>query len=113
MADYDMWSYLERARGLLSTPYDRSLRCACLELRFCIEVIVYQKLDVYSSYVPSAIFEKWQSNHAMKILLQFEPEADDDFTLYVSPESEPGIPTGNTWTLERSFGANIAERCIG
>jgi len=97
MAHYDMWSCLERARDLLSTAGDGCLRYACLELRFCIEAIVYAKLDVYSSYVPAAIFEKWQPNHAMKMLLQFEPEAGEDFTLYVSPESEPGIPTGN-WT---------------
>jgi len=97
MADYDMWSCMERARSLLSTADDGSLRYACLELRFCIEAIVYAKLDAYSNYVPAAVFEKWQPNHAVKMLLQFEPEADEDFTLYISPESEPGIPTGN-WT---------------
>lgn len=95
MANYDKWSCLERARDLLSTTVDDSLRYACLELRFCIEAIVYEKLDTYSRYVPEIIFEKWQPSHAMKMLLQFEPDADEDFTLYVSPESEPGVSTGN------------------
>lgn len=97
MAHYDKLSCLERAHKLLSIADDESLRYACLELRFCIEAIVYEKLDVYSSYVPAAIFEKWQPNHVMKMLLQFEPEADENFTLYISPESEPGKPTGD-WT---------------
>ncbi len=97
MADYDKWNCLERARNLLSTSGDDSLRYACLELRFCIEAIVYEKLNTYSSYVPATVFEKWQPNHAMKMLLQFEPDAAEDFTLYISPESEPGKPTGN-WT---------------
>lgn len=108
MADYDMWGCLERARGLLSTVYDGSLRYVCLELRFCIEAIVYSKLDVYSKYVPSAVFEKWQPNHAMKMLLQFEPEADEDFTLYVSPESELGVPTGNWSCLGQHNALNLS-----
>ena len=97
MANYNKWRYLERARNLLSTADDDALRYACLELRFCIEAIIYQKLDVYTNYVPAAVFKKWQPTHALKMLLQFEPDADEDFTLYVSPESEPGKPTGN-WT---------------
>jgi len=97
MANYDKWSCLERARKLLTSADDDSLRYASLELRFCIEAIIYEKLDTYSRYVPGAVFEKWQPNHALKMLLQFEPDADEDFTLYVSPESEPGKPTGN-WT---------------
>ena len=69
MASYDKWSCLERARRLLIVAGDESLRYACLELRFCIEAIVYAKLDAYSSYVPAVVFEKWQPNHAMKMLL--------------------------------------------
>ena len=97
MANYDKCSCLQRARNLLTSAGDDSLRYACLELRFCIEAITYEKLDTYSRYVPATVCEKWQPNHALKMLLQFEPDADEDFTLYVSPESEPGKPTGN-WT---------------
>ena len=31
----------------------------------------------------------------MRMLLQFEPDADEDFTMYVSPESEAGKPRDN------------------
>jgi DNA-directed RNA polymerase subunit RPC12/RpoP len=92
---FDKWSCLERAQNILSSGDDNVLRYACLELRFCIEAITYEKLNAYSNYVPSKVFEKWQPNHALKMLLQFEPDADENFSLYVSPESEPGKPTGN------------------
>lgn len=94
---YDKWSCLERAKNLLSSGDDSILRYACLELRFCMEAITYEKLNAYSNYVPAVVFKKWQPNHALKMLLQFEPEADEDFSLYISPESELGKPTGN-WT---------------
>ena len=95
MAFYDKRNCLERAHRLLSTEDDNSFRYACLELRFCIEAIVYEKLETYSEYIPAKVFTKWQPNHALKILMQFEPEADQDFTLTVYPESESGIPTNN------------------
>ena len=108
MANYDKGSCLERARNLLSTAGDDSLRYACLELRFCIEAITYEKLDTYSRYVPATVFEKWQPNHSLKMLLQFEPDADEDFTLYVSPESEPGKPTGNWACLGQHNAAKLS-----
>lgn len=71
------------------------LRYACLELRFAIEAITYEKLYAHTNYVPAKIFEKWQPNHALKILLQFEPDADENVSLFISPESAPGKSTGN------------------
>jgi hypothetical protein len=62
-----------------------------------MEAITYEKLNAYSSYVPAEVFNKWQPNHALKMLLQFEPHADEEFSLCVSPELETGKPTGN-WT---------------
>lgn len=97
MVSFDKWSCLERAQNLLTSGDDTVIRYACLELRFCIEAVTYEKLNAYSKYVPAKVFEKWQPNHALRMLLQFEPDADENFSLYVSPESEPGKPTGN-WT---------------
>jgi DNA-directed RNA polymerase subunit RPC12/RpoP len=95
----DKWSCLERAQELLARNDDKLLRYACLELRFCIEAITYEKLNVYSGYVPAKVFEKWQPNHALKMLLQFEPDADENLSFCISPESEPGKPTGNWMNL--------------
>lgn len=95
MTIYNKRECLERAQNLLSKEDDSFLRYACLELRFCMEAITYEKLNSYSSYVPAKVFKKWQPAHALNVLLQFEPDADEGFTLYVSPESSPGVPTGN------------------
>jgi hypothetical protein len=92
---HDKWQSLERAKKLLTQNDDSVLRYVCLELRFCMEAITYEKLNAYSAYVPAKVFKKWQPSHAMKMLLQFEPHADEGFSLYISPESAPGKPTGN------------------
>ncbi|HED00424.1 MAG TPA: hypothetical protein ENN18_08575 [Proteobacteria bacterium] len=97
MTTYDKWSCLERAQSILSKGGDSLLRYACLELRFCMEAITYEKLNAYSGYVPTKVFKKWQPNHALKMLLQFEPHADEEFSLCISPEPELAKPTGN-WT---------------
>jgi len=97
MVNYNKYSCLERAQNLLSNGDDSMLRYACLEVRLCIEAITYEKLNAYSDHVPAKVFKKWQPKHALKMLLQFEPDADEDFSLCISPESEPGKPTGN-WT---------------
>lgn len=95
MVKYDKWSCLERARKLLAAKDDDLLRYACLELRLCIEAIIYQKLEIYRPYVPGTVFLRWQPNLALKTLLQFEPDADEDFTVWVSPEAGPGTPGGD------------------
>jgi len=94
MTIYNKRQCLDRAQNMLSKEDDSFLRYACLELRFCMEAITYEKLNAYSSYVPAKVFNKWQPAHALKVLLQFEPNADENFTMYVSPESSPGVPTG-------------------
>jgi transcription elongation factor Elf1 len=95
MLRYDKWSCLKRAQLLLDQEDVSSLRYACLELRFCIEAVTYEKLNVYANYVPAKVFKKWQPHHALKMLLQFEPDADEDLSFCISPESELGKPTGN------------------
>jgi len=71
------------------------LRYACLELRFCLEALAYEKLGIYSKRVPQSVLDTWQPPQAIKALLEFEPLADEGFTLTMSPESSPGVPTGD------------------
>jgi hypothetical protein len=85
---------LQRAKDLLSKGDSSSLLYAALELRRCIEAIVYQKLETYSKYVPGVVFDRWQPAHALKALLQFEPDADEDFRLRVVEEDHSGNPKG-------------------
>ena len=91
---FDKRACLTRAEHLLEKNDDDLLRYACLELRFCLEAIAYDKLRTYAKRLPEAILRTWQPPQAIRALLEFEPLADQDFTLRISPESELGVPTG-------------------
>lgn len=94
---FDKRSCFSRAKSLLATQDDQVLRYVCLELRLCIEAITYDKLRTYANRLPPKVIETWQPPQAMKALLQLEPRAERDFTLRISPEGEPGQPSGD-WT---------------
>lgn len=89
----------ERAAAFLADGTPESLRYACLELRLCLEDMTYQKLRLYSKRLPPGVLETWQPPQAVKLLLEFEPFADERFILRMSPESEPGVPTGEWRTV--------------
>jgi len=97
--EFDKASCFERAKRLLASGDDSVLRYVCLELRFCLEAIAYEKLRTYTKRLPKEVLEKWQPPQAVRALLEFEPLADQNFTLRVSMESEPGVPTGEWVTL--------------
>jgi len=63
-----------------------------------MEAIVYEKLEAYSKYVPDVVFEKWQPPQALKALLQFEPDADENIRVRIAPEVEFGVPSEGPWT---------------
>jgi len=93
VAALDKSSCFARAKKMLSLG-DGSLRYACLELRFCMEAMAYDKLNTYSKRLPSGLLERWQPPQAVRALLELEPDADQDFELRMSLESAPGVPTG-------------------
>ena len=94
---YDKRSSLSRALRLLEIQDDDLLRYVCLELRFCLEAIAYEKLNIYAKRLPKSVLNTWQPPQVIRALLEFEPLADQDFELRISPESALGVPTGN-WT---------------
>lgn len=94
MRNYYKTECLKRAKQLLDEGSYDSLIYASLELRQCIESIIYEKLDAYKKYVPGVVFQKWQPNHALKTLLYFEPDAEQSMKLAIAPESSPGVTSG-------------------
>ena len=90
----DKQVHLSKAKEWLAGGESSQLRYASLELRLCLEAIVYEKLEYYKKYVPGVVFSKWQPGHAMKMLKQFEPDADIDCRLAFAPESSPGVTCG-------------------
>ncbi|HBY85597.1 MAG TPA: hypothetical protein DEO86_06955 [Colwellia sp.] len=69
---YKKESHLHRAELLLDSENTTDHVYACLELRFCIEAIVYQKLLHGIKNIPSSIVETWQPQKAVKMLSEID-----------------------------------------
>ncbi|WP_289169883.1 hypothetical protein [uncultured Pseudoalteromonas sp.] len=69
---YDKSKHLKRANKLLISDSSIDHYYACLELRFCIEAIVYQKLLHGINKFPKPIVETWQPHKAMKMLEEID-----------------------------------------
>jgi predicted RNA-binding Zn-ribbon protein involved in translation (DUF1610 family) len=80
----------DRARDLLATSDDGVLRYVALELRRCIEAIVYEKLWAYRDRIPPDAAWKWQPPQAFRALLTMEPDAAQTAVLRFAPEDTPG-----------------------
>lgn len=64
-----------RAEELLDQSQDANLRYAILEVRRCLEAVVYEKLWIYRGRLPAEIAKKWQPPQAFKALIAIEPNA--------------------------------------
>lgn len=69
---YKKEEHLQRAVLLLKSDLTTDHVYACLELRFCIEAIVYQKLLYGIKNIPNSIVETWQPHKAIKMLLDID-----------------------------------------
>lgn len=94
MSIYSVDEYISRAKGYVEAGDENALRHACLELRFCIESIVYQKLSKVGKVLPRSVYKTWQPPQALKRLLSFEPRADKDAKLSFCLPTTDGSPSG-------------------
>lgn len=94
MSIFGVADHLKRARAFIEIGDESSLRHACLELRFCIEVIVYKKLSQVGPVLPRSVYRTWQPPKAMRLLLSFEPRADQDAVISLCVETVDGKPSG-------------------
>ena len=81
---------LDRAKTLLSTSDELNLRYAALELRRCIEAVVYEKLLAYRDRFSAEVARKWQPPQAFRALLVMEPDAEQTSVIRYARETEPG-----------------------
>jgi hypothetical protein len=83
-----------QAAGTLLDKQDESQQMyAALELRRCIESVVYQKLQVYGAVLPEDSVYKWQAAHAFDALIEIEPDAEESFTMAVGLQEAPDKPS--------------------
>ncbi len=81
------------ASELLGRNDDAVLRYVALELRRCIEAVVYEKLVAYGDLIPAEAARTWQAPQAFKALLAVEPYADKTATIAIGPQTEPAVPS--------------------
>ena len=94
----------DAASVLLAKRDDCSLRYAALELRRCMEAIVYEKLKVYDVLLPEGSVHQWQPSQAFDALIAVEPNAQETCTLSIAIEQEPGAPAAGPY---RTIGTEI------
>ena len=80
----------DAAVGMLARQDSDSLRYAALELRRCIEAIVYEKLKAYGVLLPEGSVRQWQPPQAFDALIAIEPRAENTYTYAIAPETEFG-----------------------
>lgn len=91
---YGITPYLERAKTLKDSTEEHSLRYAALELRICMEMIVYRQLQQYGDVFPGSIIGVWKPDQILKLLASFDPVASTSGELSFAPLTEDGsVPT--------------------
>lgn len=84
---------LDRAIEMISRGNTDELRYVALELRRCIEAVVYEKLWVYRDRFPPEVARKWQPPQAFRALLVMEPDAEHTKIVRIAKQTEAGLPS--------------------
>lgn len=84
-------SNIERAKKIVESGDVDQLRYACLELRFALERIAYQKLQLRLDHITIEEIGAWQPRRAMERLMELVDEyLTGDSVLQAAPEKVPG-----------------------
>lgn len=87
----------QKAQQLLSEGDEHSLRHAALELRRCLEAVVYEKLWAYKDRIPADVARKWQPPQAFKALLVLEPDASKTSEFRFAREETFGVASSGPY----------------
>ncbi|OBU14447.1 hypothetical protein CTM88_20730 [Photobacterium aquimaris] len=89
---YEKSKHLERANILLNSDFPHDHYYASLELRFCIEAIVYQRLLHGIGDLPKAIVKTWQPHKAMKMLEEMDDLAASSCEVHINKAQTEEVP---------------------
>ena len=86
-----MIPHLEKAKELLAKGDDASLAYACLEARYAIELLCYERLRLRLKNAAPEDFKRWQPKHIIDALVEIvDPDVVRDTTLSVRSEGDAG-----------------------
>lgn len=90
--------YIERARNHLESKSYPRLFYACLELRYALEMITYQKLHLRLEKVSAKEIAAWQPRRAMEVLMELvDGNLEQDSILQIAEKNEGGIIPEDKW----------------
>ena len=89
------------AVALLAKSDDSSLRYAALEVRRCMEAVVYEKLKAYGTLLPEGSVHQWQPPQAFDALIDIEPNAELSGTIAVAIQPGFGKLPEGPWQKNR------------
>jgi hypothetical protein len=89
---YDKKAHYNRAKELLASNDINKSKYACLELRYFIEAMVYQKLVKCGADIPEAILNTWQPNKAIKMLNELDSLTTGSFKIEVNLSNSSELP---------------------
>jgi DNA-directed RNA polymerase subunit RPC12/RpoP len=82
-----------RAVKLLDQHQDETLRYAALEVRRCLEAVVYEKLWAYKNRLPTEMIREWRPPQAFKALIAIESGARHTSIISVAKQKAFGMAT--------------------
>jgi hypothetical protein len=104
--------HMTRAHQLMSSGDAYQLQYACLELRFALERIAYQTLQLRLDKITADEIGAWQPRRAMERLMELaDPHLTRSSILRFAPQAETGEVTGEFRIIAQRKG--IDPRGIG
>lgn len=106
MSLYEINDHLGRAKDNLAGNDPNLIRYACLDLRFCLEIIAYRHLKQYGDVIPGSLTKAWKADQIIKTLASFDPTSDQSGELSFGIPKADGSPPdewkpiGKTETIE-------------
>ena len=86
-------SHLSDAKRCMAEKDDRHLYYAALELRKCMEAVIYEVSKAYSDDLPVEDYSTWQPGRLLAMLIEIDPMADKTGELRMAREGpdEPKV----------------------
>ena len=73
-------AHLSRANDLMNKGTLEDFQYACLELRFCLEALVFQNAQNYIALTENHIIDEWRPQRVLEELKEADPHADSSAT---------------------------------